>query len=101
MEFPIEFKKCPNCGVEGTLALMAMESEPSKPIKPLAYLKKEITPIQDFLAISTPSTKVLMRHYDTCAGCGLDYCVRAEKLSMPTDLLMQSMGIALKMPQGK
>lgn len=101
MEFPIEFTKCPRCGSKDTLYKQALEGELSPPKKPLAYLETKITPIQDFLTLSTPSTKILMRHYDTCAACGLDYCVMAEKLLMLTDLLIQLMGVAAKMPTRK
>ena len=101
MEFPKEFKKCPHCGATGTLYLDACENEPSAPKNKFAYLEKKLSPIQDFLSISTPTTRVLMRHFDTCSVCGSDYCVRAEKLPMPTEILMQAMGIAINIPQGK
>ena len=99
MEFPIDFKECPNCGKEGTLSLQALDDEPVKPLNPIAMLEKEVTPIQDFLRISTPNTKVLLKYYDICASCGLKYCVRAEKGTIPTEILMQMMGVSQQMPK--
>jgi len=101
MKFPVEYLKCPHCGHKGTIYQEACKDEASKPKNLFAFLEKKVSPIQDFLTISTPTTKVLMRHYDTCSVCGLDYCVRAEKLSMPTDLLMQSLGLSARMPGSK
>jgi len=39
-----------------------------------------------------------MRHYDTCAKCGLDRCTRVEKTTMPTDALMRMMGMGPQTP---
>jgi len=97
MNFPVEFSECPQCGCKETLYQDACKDELSKPKNMFAYLDKKITPIQDFLTLSTPTTRVLVRHYDTCSHCGFDFCVRAEKLPMPTNLLMQMMGVAVQM----
>jgi len=93
MEFLVSFPKCPHCGSKETVCQEACKDEPSIPKNTFVSLEKKITPIQDFSKISTLTTKVLMRHYDTCAKCGLDRCTRVEKTTMPTDVLMQMMGI--------
>jgi len=101
MKFPVEFNKCPLCKKPGTLYMQAVKEDLSPPKKPYAFLEKKISPVQDFMGISLLNTRVLVRHFDTCAHCGFEYCVRAEILPMPTNLLMQMMGVSLKMPQGK
>ena len=93
MEFPIEFPKCPNCGCEDTVCRQVCADESSISKDTLVVMDKKITPIQNFMTISTPTTKILLRLYDTCLKCGLDYCVRIEKTTMPTDVLMKAMGI--------
>ena len=97
MPFPIEFPKCPNCGCKDTVCRLACADEPSIPKDTFVSLDKKITPIQDFTKISTPTTKILLRHYDTCAKCGLDYCTRVDKTTMPTDTLMKMMGLNIQM----
>ena len=101
MNFPVVFEKCPKCGSKDTLYLKSLEDEPSAPKNTQHFLEKKLSPVQDFLSISTPSTKVLIRFYDTCASCGQDRCIRAEKGTVPTDILMQMMGVSIKMPQAK
>ena len=93
MSFPIEFSKCPNCGCKDTIAQLACADDPSISKGTFLSLEKKIAPIQDFTKISTPTTKVLVSHYDTCAKCGLGRCTRVEKTTMPTDVLMQAMGL--------
>ena len=99
MEFPIEFPKCHNCGSKDTVCRQACEDESSIPKGTFVSLEKRITPIQDFSKISTPTIRVLMRHYDTCAKCGLDRCTRVEKTTMPADVLMRMMGMPSQTPQ--
>jgi len=99
MEFPIEFPKCPKCGSIDTVCRQACENEPSIPKGTFVSLEKRLTPIQDFSKVSLPTTKVLIRHYDTCAKCGLDRCTRVEKTTMPTDALMRMMGMNPQAPQ--
>jgi len=94
MKFPVEFKRCPHCKSEGTLTLQAMESEQTKPTNPYVLVEKKLTSIQDFTKISTPTTKVLIRYLDTCSKCGAERCIKAETGTMPTDILMQMMGMA-------
>jgi len=98
MEFFIEFPKCPVCHHTKTVCREACKDDPSIPKGVFVSLEKKITPIQDFSKISTPTTKVLVRHYDTCARCGLDFCTRVEKTTMPTDVLMKMMGINIQAP---
>jgi len=95
MQLPIEVPKCHNCGSEDTMARVGLADEKPLPGEPFIAMEKKITPIQDFLTISTPSTKVLVRYYDTCAKCGIDRCVRVEKGTIPTAALMKMMGMTL------
>lgn len=99
MEFPVSFKKCPMCGCKDTVCQKGCEGELSIPEATFVSLEKRITPITDFVKISTPTTKVLIRHYDTCFHCGFDYCTRVEKTSMPTNSLMQMMGLTPIIPR--
>ena len=99
MPFPIEFSRCPHCHSKDTVCRLACADEPSIPKDVFVSLEKRITPIQDFSKISTPTTKVLIRHYDTCARCGIDYCTKVEKTTMPTDALMKMMGINIQPPR--
>jgi len=93
VSFPIEFTKCPNCGCKDTVGRLGCAGDPSIPKDTFISLEKRITPVQDFMKISTPTTKVLIRHYDTCSKCGRDRCTRVEKTTMPTDALMKMMGL--------
>lgn len=88
-----DFKECPICYHKETVCQVACKDEPSIPEGTFVSLEKKITPIQDFMRISTPTVKVLVRHYDTCAKCGLDRCTRVESSVMPTDALMRMMGM--------
>ena len=97
MSFPIEFPKCPNCGSMDTVCRLACADDPSIPKGTFLSLEKKIAPLQDFTKIATPTTKVLMSHYDTCAKCGLSRCTRVEKTTMPTDVLMKAMGLNIQM----
>jgi len=89
-----DFKKCPICHHKETVCQVACVDEASIPTGTFVSLEKKITPIQDFTRISTPTVKVLIRHYDTCSECGLDYCTRVESTVMPTDALMRMMGLS-------
>ena len=101
MEFPVEYPKCPSCKKEGTLYLQAVKDDPSPPKKVHSFLEKKLSPVQDFMSISLPTVRVLVRHYDTCSNCGMERCIRAEVLPMPTDILMQAMGLVGKLPGRK
>ena len=92
MKFPKEFKECPICNCKDTICRQACADEPSIPSGTFVSMEKKMTPIQDLTKISTPTTKIILRHYDTCAKCGFDYCTRAEKTTIPTDALMRMMG---------
>lgn len=93
MSFPLTFNRCPSCGCKDTVCRLACADDPSIPKGTFLSLEKKITPIQDFTKISTPTTKILLRHYDTCSKCGLDYCTRVEKTTMDTNTLMKMMGL--------
>ncbi len=95
MEFPKEFKQCPVCHHKDTICRQACVDEPSIPKGTFVSIEKKVTPIQDITKISTPTTRVILHHYDICAGCGIYYCTRVEKTTIPTDALMRMMGMPL------
>lgn len=97
MKFPIEFKECPICGESDTICRQAMADEPSLSNVPPLPVDVKISPIQSITGISTPSIKVLLRHYDTCSGCGKDRCIRIEKTTLPTDMFLKMMGVGAMM----
>jgi len=98
MEFPHKFIECPDCHCEETVYSEAGKDDVSAPKYIRMMLRKEMSPIQDFLSISTPTTKVLIRYYDTCAICGKDRCVLAEKGVMPTDVIFAMLGGKMQGP---
>ena len=83
MEFPIEFVKCPNCGCKDTVCRLACTDEPSIPQDTFISLEKVFTPLQQPTQMLSPIAKGILCHYDVCAKCGLRYCTRAEKVSLP------------------
>ena len=91
--FPIEIKQCPICHCKDTLCRLGCADEPTIPKGTFVSMEKKVTPIQDATRLSSLTIRVLMRHYDTCANCGLDYCVKVEIQSMPAELLMKAMGM--------
>ena len=93
MTFPVEFKECPLCHCKDTVCKLACSDESTVAPGTFVSMEKKITPIQDFTKISTPTIRVLLRHYDTCADCGFDYCTKVEKTTIPTEALMGMMGL--------
>lgn len=99
MKFPIEFKECPICGETDTLCRQAMADEPALSQSGALPIDIKVTALQNFTTISTPTVRVLIRHYDTCSECGLDRCVKVEKTTIPTEALMKLMGIEFRVPK--
>ena len=95
MLFPIECKKCPQCGCEDTVCRLACADEPSIPKGTFVSLEKLFTPIQDMNKITTPMIKGILTHYDICIKCGTRYCTRAEITSVPITIQHRS-GAAIK-----
>ena len=95
------FDKCPICHSKDTVSRLACADEPTISKGTFVSLEKKITPIQDFMKISTPTTRILLRHYDTCSKCGFDYCTRVDKTTMPTDALMKMMGLGIQIERKK
>ena len=82
---PLDFKKCPICGCTVTVSSLAIE-----PLKVSGKVKREVfvhcrtdaVPLYEpTLAIGSVPT--LIRHFDTCARCGMEYCTRAEVVDAP------------------
>lgn len=90
MEFPIEFKKCPQCGCEDTICRLACADEPSVPKGTFTSLEKTFCPIQDPTKIMAPTLKGILVHYDICSNCGLRFCVRAEITSLPVNIQIKN-----------
>lgn len=93
MEFPVVFEKCQFCGSTDTICRQALKDEAVFPQDSDLPTDIKIISLQNLAGISTPSIKVLIRHYDTCAGCGMDRCVKVEKTTLPREVFMQMMGI--------
>jgi len=93
MEFPKEYPKCSDCGCEETVCREACKDESSVAKGKFVSMEQKLIPIQDFLKISTPTTNVLLCHWDICSECGRYRCTRIEKTSMPTDALMRMLGM--------
>jgi hypothetical protein len=85
--FPLEFKKCPNCGSTETVAELAVqEAEKTKGVKregPFASLEKAAIPLADPGKTAKLTLPMVICHYDVCAGCGLRYCTKAEIIDAP------------------
>ena len=98
-KFPIEFKKCPICKGEDTVARLSCEDEPSIPKGAFASLEKVAVPIQDMNKLTTLMVKTLIVHYDICVHCGTRYCTKAEIINMPVTIQHRS-GSAFKVLGG-
>jgi hypothetical protein len=83
MELPIVFDKCPVCGEHDTVCQIACKDEPSVPKGSHVSIDKLVTPIQDPNAITLPTCKCIITHWDVCASCGTRYCTKAEVKSLP------------------
>lgn len=85
--FPIEFKKCPNCGSTETVAELAVqEAEKTKGVRretPFASLEKVIIPLANPGKTAKLTLPMVVCHYDVCANCGLRYCTKAEIIDAP------------------
>lgn len=88
--FPIEFKECPTCGCQETVARLACAGVPFIPEGVFVSLQKAFVPIQDVQKITTPMAKGVVSHYDVCARCGTSYCTRAEIISAPVTVQHRS-----------
>ena len=83
-EFPKEFKECPICQHNETLARLAWEEmvaegrvgESSKDL-PVAT-RREGIPLIDPKRGLQLSAKILALSLDRCAKCGFEYCTNAE-----------------------
>ena len=80
IKFPIEFKKCPNCGCPDTTYRLAYKQEivdKGKGPEMFASSEKKAVPLIDPRS-ATLTVPMLLEHYDTCAKCGLRYCTKSE-----------------------
>lgn len=57
--------------------------------------RSNFTPIQDITKITTPMVRGVMSHYDICAECGIERCIRVEEFSIPASML----GLTTGMPK--
>jgi len=90
-KFPMEFKQCPICGCEETIARIGFKDEPT--LKGTASLETKITPLFNPTAISILSIPCLIRRYDDCAKCGITYCTKVDKQAMPADVVFKLLGL--------
>lgn len=80
IKFPIEFKKCPNCGSTQRVAKILLDQEKERGKAGTladagAFMQQALLadPTRPFL-----SAPVLISLFDICAECGTAYCIRAE-----------------------
>lgn len=82
VEFPILFEKCPSCGCKDTVTRLAYKQEVvDKDKGPDTFASFEKRPVP--LIAPTLMATLLVKHFDTCAGCGLYYCTKAEIVIAP------------------
>ena len=87
VKFPMEFNSCPSCHCPDTLARLAWENEiaegrvgeSSKDM--FVSARKEAVPLIDPKRGIQITARLLLRHFDTCAKCGTERCIRAEIVS--------------------
>lgn len=96
MEFSIVRTECPRCGCKDTLAQAAIADEPESTRPKVICLEAKMTPLTDFTGISTPTSRILMRYMDECSKCGHPYCTRADKISLPTEMVLKMMGLQMQ-----
>ena len=80
IQFPIIFLVCPYCGCPDTTCRLAYKQEvvdKGKGPDAFASSEKRAIPLQDPRS-ATLTVPTLVEHFDTCAGCGLRYCTKAE-----------------------
>lgn len=94
-KLPIEFKKCPICGHTETVTRLAIEEfKQSGKVKKDAFAsaRKDAIPLTEpTMAIATVPT--LLRHFDTCAECGIEYCTKAERIETPIQFQAMAQGV--------
>ena len=95
-QFPIEFKKCPNCGCEETTtreAYKQVQLQSKKP--PAGFISPEKVAIALIGAANASGNTfpVIIHHLDYCASCGLKYCTRAE-------IVQESKPLPIAVPRG-
>lgn len=93
--FPIFFEKCPNCGCTETLTRLAWdeEAEKGRVNKDTPVAAEHIaTPLIDPKKPPVLSASILIQHFDTCAGCGMRYCTKAEIGTGPITMQQAPLG---------
>jgi len=85
------FPKCRICGSEELLTRLAWDEEAdkgkvsSKEIEVSA--NKLATPLFDIKKPPlTLTVNAIARHFDTCGGCGIERCVKAEIIAVPISM---------------
>lgn len=102
--FPIVFDKCPLCGCTETLTRLAWdeEAEKGRVNKDTPVAAEHIaTPLIDPMRPPKLSASFLLQHFDTCAGCGMSYCKKAEIGTGPVTMKQMPPGMqGPSMPPG-
>lgn len=91
-KFPMEFKKCPNCGKEKTITEVGWEEEIEAGRIPEASRGTELAALRTNATLIDPkrtigiSAAVLMYQLVICAGCGSVRCKRVDKVVAPVQI---------------
>lgn len=94
------FDRCPNCHYRETVTRQAWEAVRG-PIKETLFISGE-QKITALIDPTNPATMIapvgpcLIRYFDNCARCGLEYCVRAEVKMMPLNLVTSNIPPEMK-----
>lgn len=83
MSYLAEFKSCPMCGGEETVARKALAGEPGIAEGQFISITQIVTlvnPPTQSLGLLAPA---LVSYFDICAYCGFYYCTRVERKNLP------------------
>jgi hypothetical protein len=86
LKFPVEYKKCPDCGCEETLAVEAQKAvvlSMKEAPKTFMYYDQKAIPLVSDQNLSGNFKPILVQYFDYCAGCGRYRMVKAELFQQP------------------
>lgn len=83
LSFPLEYKRCPNCGCKTTVVEQAYIQEPGSDLKKHAALEAKAAVLRDPVQLSGITAPAVLCFMDICAKCGLYRCYRVEKQNIP------------------
>jgi hypothetical protein len=82
-----EFPECPVCHCKETVTPAARDKMGTLPPDVFVAGRSEFTPLQNLAMLTTPTIRGIVKHYDVCAKCGTERCVRVEENAIDARLL--------------